>query len=318
MTSTRLPSTTKKTHSQQVFDCTVRIVKGCAHGSLDLTPLKAHGLHVGDGLGTLSAHGESSRRISSSSSIGNALGSGSGRHGGLSRGGLSWGWRSCRRAGDSLSWCGGRSSRRLGGGGGSGLWLSFSISRVLSCREIQLRTLFTMQTTKPFSSILYEETVSSSFKILPGSRSQSPGINRIDRVEQTGVNKLLVLGVPALLARNLLLDSGDLSQAGLVLDFAGSVARVQAHQFRRVDIEGELLLLEILKRNEFVSQTRSAITARRGKKACEQALLRLAVGGAPGLGRRIVTHSECDLHRGRSVCSLNGCGAKRYVISRLT
>lgn len=28
-------------------------------------------------------------------------------------------------------------------------------------------TLFTMQTTKPFSSMLYEATVSSSFKILP-------------------------------------------------------------------------------------------------------------------------------------------------------
>lgn len=34
-------------------------------------------------------------------------------------------------------------------------------------RREQGLTLFTMQTTKPFSSMLYEATVSSSFKILP-------------------------------------------------------------------------------------------------------------------------------------------------------
>lgn len=31
-----------------------------------------------------------------------------------------------------------------------------------------MRTLFTTQTTKPFSSILYDSTVSSSLRILPG------------------------------------------------------------------------------------------------------------------------------------------------------
>lgn len=47
-----------ETNGQKIFDSTVRVVEGSAHGSLDLAPLKTHGLHVGNRLGTLSAHGQ--------------------------------------------------------------------------------------------------------------------------------------------------------------------------------------------------------------------------------------------------------------------
>jgi len=43
---------------QKIFDSTVRVVEGSAHGGLDLAPLKTHRLHVGNGLGALSAHGQ--------------------------------------------------------------------------------------------------------------------------------------------------------------------------------------------------------------------------------------------------------------------
>lgn len=74
---------------------------------------------------------------------------------------------------------------------------------------------------------------------------------------RTGVNQLLVFGVPALFARDLLFDSRYLQipvrtldcfitsvsgQEGLKLRFA----RMLAHQICRFDVEREFLLLEIL------------------------------------------------------------------------
>ena len=50
-----------RTHSQEVLDRSVGVVERRSHGRFDLTPLEAHGLHVGNGLGALSAHGEAGR-----------------------------------------------------------------------------------------------------------------------------------------------------------------------------------------------------------------------------------------------------------------
>lgn len=67
-------------------------------------------------------------------------------------------------------------------------------------------TFWIMQTTNPFSSILYDSTVSSSFRILPGlGQRKSCTARKLQHVvgaeprSHTRVDKLLLLGIPSLL-----------------------------------------------------------------------------------------------------------------------
>lgn len=75
-------------------------------------------------------------------------------------------------------------------------------------------TLFTTQTTKPFSSMLYVSTVSSSFKILPVVGGQ---VNmgkllywQTHRGLLTSVDQLQQLSVPSFLCSDLFFDGRDL------------------------------------------------------------------------------------------------------------
>lgn len=164
-----------RSYVEKILDSSVRVVEGGAHGSIDLGAFEAHGLHVGNHLLALGAHrhGWISRR-GVGGSAGPCGGCGSGGRGGLSRG-LGSSRRGRGRSGRL------RGSRGDGGGGGRSrsrlrLGLPTDVSRAaqawhVGSEAIVELTLLTMHTTNPFSSILYDSTVSSSFRILPGSSS---------------------------------------------------------------------------------------------------------------------------------------------------
>lgn len=149
-----------ETYSQEVLNGALGVIVSRTHSSIDLGALETHSLHVGDGLGALLAHRKSVSIASTGS--GGSLRSRSGSSGRWRRGGgsSSTGGRSsgrssgCRgRSGGSSGGGRGGSGRRLGGLGGSGLGLR-KCQFGPSYWGMNDRTLFTTQTTNPFSSIL--------------------------------------------------------------------------------------------------------------------------------------------------------------------
>lgn len=109
-----------------------------------------------------------------------------------------------------------------------------------------------------------------------------------------------MLGIPALLARDLLLDGGNLlGPVSIALEqplqpreasAAGRGGAEQTYQIGRLDLEGEFLLLQILHKQGTLAARRELASSRQGVAAAPHT----GCGG----GFELATHSESDLHDG--------------------
>jgi len=125
----------------------------------------------------------------------------------------------------------------------TGLSLAVRLSVTLRRCRAAARTLDTMHTMKPFSSMLYDSTVFASCRILPISPHQ-PVSHGESATARTRVDQLLLGHLPALLRLNLRLELANLSaQLAAARRSMGS----SAYRFRRLGLDDELVLLEILR-----------------------------------------------------------------------